>query len=82
MKSEHVKCLIPTVGAIDIKVVVPDLMDNRVAHELATSENTICSSYAIVCTLVCATRIDNVRVDKVVIKFCLVSNLVFVCDLV
>ena len=83
LKSEYVKCLIPTVGAIDIKVVVPDLMDNRVAPELATSENSIFVVLKTgVITLVCATRLDNVRVDEVVIRFCFASNLVYVCDFV
>ena len=72
----------PTVGAIDIKVVVPDLMGNMVAPELGTSENsTFVVLIASVFTLVCATRVDNVIVDEVVIKFCLVSNLVYVLRL-
>ena len=71
------------VGAIDIKVVVPDFMDNRVAPELATSENSIFVVLIVgVFTFVCATRCDNVRVDEVVIRCCLVSNLVYVCDFV
>ena len=73
----------PTVGAIDIKVVLPVLMDNRVAPELATSENSIFVVLIVgVFTLVCATRVGNVRVDEVVIKICFASNLVYVCDFV
>ena len=41
LTSEYVKCFMPTVGAIDIKVVVLDLMDNSVAPELATSANSM-----------------------------------------
>ena len=51
----------PTVGAVVIKVVVPDLVDNRVVPELATSANSILVVLGVgVLTLACATRVYNV----------------------
>ena len=79
----YVKCVIPTVGLIVIMVLAPYFIDKAVAPKLATSENSILVVLIVgVITLVSATRLDNVRVDEVVIKFCLASNLVSVCDFV
>ena len=53
-------------------------MGNRVAPELATSENSMFVVLIVrVLTLVCATIVDNAIVDEVVIMLCLVSNMVY-----
>ncbi len=79
----YVKFFITAVGLIVVMVLAPDFIDKSVAPELATSENSIFVVLIVgVFTLVSATRLDNVRVDEVVIRFCLASNLVYVCDFV
>ena len=61
LTSLYVKFVIPTVGLIDIKVLVPYSMDNSKAAELATSANSMFEVLiARVATSVCAVRLTNV----------------------
>ena len=83
LTSEYVKCFMPTVGAIDIKVVVLDLMDNSVAPDVATSENSISVALKTgVITFVCAVILPHVKLVDDVMVGCFCASRLSACVMV